>query len=184
MHGWTMVVVHGRGAAVEVLRGSAWRDWGKSIVGVGDSGERGSAESLREGRKGLWWLGRHDMTARDKTREAQAAGRTRADKGSAGAAGAGRMRVRWQREREREREEETSSRSPTAAVEQEQEQSDPRRTISFLTPLLHYTQLSLCSPSLPHLIRTANTTPGVLPVHTFVHGICCPRERMRSGLFV
>lgn len=49
----TMLVVKRGGHAVALQEGSAGLDWRKGIVGVRDSAERGSAESLREGRKRL-----------------------------------------------------------------------------------------------------------------------------------
>ncbi|TBU25978.1 hypothetical protein BD311DRAFT_763390 [Dichomitus squalens] len=62
VHGRSMVVVEGGGRTVAFEGRSAGLDWRKGIVGVRESAERGSAESLGEGWKRLRWLCRHDIT--------------------------------------------------------------------------------------------------------------------------
>ena len=75
-HGLAMFVFVGGRRAVAFKRRSAGLDGRKSIVGVRDSAERGSAEGLRERRKRLRGLCRHCATS--ERREGAGRGRGQA----------------------------------------------------------------------------------------------------------
>lgn len=104
-HGRAMVVCNGREAAVGLERRSAGVDWRKCIVCVRNSVEGGSAEGLREGRKRLRWLGRHDIAARwEEGRGGKRLG------GEDGGGGRSSQCMRWERMAGGEEEEEVEMR--------------------------------------------------------------------------